>query len=1618
LVGVTYGEVTEPITIGAGGLVGGPGDGHGGGAIHVTVAGAVTNDGTIDARAYPSTSGPSAGAGGSVYLRAGSLAGSGSIQANGDKMGGGGRVAVILTNSTSFGSVALQAYGGAGDGNGNYNGAAGTVYREVQGQSAGCGTLVIDNNNQAPPWFGPPYFNNAATLMPTASVWNAAVNLGNFAEVIVTNKGTLGISRDTALNWTTAALRFAGVTNSYVSLSSTNLVTLPASMVVSNYTLLLDTPLSVAGTWIVRTNGAISCLAADDRSQPPLRLSIDGDLTVDAGASITVEAMGYRNNTGPGVGQWSPNRGGGHGGQGGVGSWSPGQTYGSIMAPTNMGSGGVSGGNSLADGGGAMRLFVSGTCTVNGTLNAGAKSGYSGAGGAIWLKAGSLAGSGSIAASGASGSSGGGGRVSVVLTNGTSFDAVSLRAFGGSGGTPGAAGTVFRHRGDQLADEGEVVINNNSLTTTTNMMTHLPPSSLVFTDYLAAVSFSVTNKARVSVTTNVSIGDLNVDSTSFIYLNGRTVTVNRAEHALAGTVVSNGGAIVWLPLTLSIADAPGVVEGASGTTTSAVFAVTLSRSVGSDVSFQYSTVNGTAAAPDDFTAASLAVGTIAAGSLQTNIVVAVNGDDLIEPHESFSVAITNAAGGGATLGVASGSCTVSNDDARTVSVSGVTVNEGNPPDTTNAVFTVTLSQAIGTPVTFGFGTVDGSAVAPGDYVAAQGAVGSIGPWQTQTSLVVVVNGDNAPEGVSEQFTLVLSNLSGNATFAASTGTCTIVDDDGLPVLSIADTAVTEGPAGAATAAVFAVTLSAPGTGVVTFAYDTADVTAVSPGDYAAVSGGSVSIPVGVTATSIVIAVQGDPWIEGNESFRVVLGPPVNAALNVSTGTCTILDDDYPLVWTGAGTNSLASNTNNWTRNGVKPAAPPGTTDVIRLDATSTNPVTWNGGTNGLATRVQDWIQTEGYSGTVTVLTVYPGSGAFTEFEVAGACVVSNGAWTHMQTPAGSTPTYRLSVRAGGDFVLGSNAQVTAKGLGFRDSSGPGVGQNQARGGSHGGQGGGVLPAGVTYGSATNPATLGSGGVNGGDSIGAAGGGAIAVTVGGQARIDGTLDAGARAYGAAGGAGGSILIRAGSVAGSGMLQADGYGMGGGGRVALIVTNAGAFGGVSARAYGGDNNSCGAAGTVYLESTNHVPGRGLLIVDNGNRVNPDYGDPLRAYGVTLMPTNSSENTAVNLNQFAAVIVTNRGVLGVNADTALDFAAAALRLAGRDASYVCVRGTNALAFPPAFVVSNFTLLADVPLSIPGDMAVSASGAVSRTVETGRGQGDLTLAVQGSLNVAAGGRITVKGMGYRDNTGPGVGLWAPARGASHGGQGAVTAPAAAGVAYGSVRNPVTAGSGGVSGNPGLADGGGAMRLTVAGAVQLDGELDADAWALGAAGGAGGSIRLEAANLAGTGSVHAIGHNMGGGGRVAVYLTQGSEIGSVALRAYGGDYTSGGAAGSVYLETSNDVPGRGRLLLDNDGRTASSNAAAVLLPTVQGIADELAGVVVSVSNTTRVAAVTNTAIRDLVMSTNSFLALSANTLTIDALEHRLDNRAVRGRGATNLVDQYEQILWIGKSPGTVFIFR
>jgi len=330
------------------------------------------------------------------------------------------------------------------------------------------------------------------------------------------------------------------------------------------------------------------------------------------------------------------------------------------------------------------------------------------------------------------------------------------------------------------------------------------------------------------------------------------------------------------------------------------FALDVTRTNGSagTVTVHYTTADATAKAPSDYTATS---GTLTFNDGETSkpLSIPIIDDNTPEGLESFTLTLSNPTGGAALGGITSANLVIQDNEEPTLSINNVNVAEGNS-GTTNATFTVTLSDPITDSVTVDFGTAPGTATSGNDYQPASGTL-TFAPGELSKQVIVVVNGDTTNEP-DETFFVNLSNPS-NATVSKAQGTGTIVNDDNVAAqtlqFSSANYTIQEG-AGAVT---ITVSRSGDTSGSATVDYQTTDTDTFTVGcavkqgtaygrcDFATTVG-SLSFAAGQTSRTFAVPIIDDSYAEGSETFSVVLSNAVGGSLGaVSTATITINDNE-------------------------------------------------------------------------------------------------------------------------------------------------------------------------------------------------------------------------------------------------------------------------------------------------------------------------------------------------------------------------------------------------------------------------------------------------------------------------------------------------------------------------------------------------------------------------------------------------------------------------------------------------------------------------------------------------------------------------------------------------------
>ncbi len=287
-------------------------------------------------------------------------------------------------------------------------------------------------------------------------------------------------------------------------------------------------------------------------------------------------------------------------------------------------------------------------------------------------------------------------------------------------------------------------------------------------DYAANSGTLTFNPGETSKTITVLVnGDSTIEPNENFTVNlSGAVNETIADNQGVGTIVNDDSAI-------SINDV-STGEGNSGTT-AFTFTVNVTPPSSQAVTVNYSTADGTAAAPGDYTAVPQTLLVFGAGEASKTITVQVNGDTTVEPNETFTVNLSNPSN--SVISDNQGIGTIVNDDGSqpNISINDVSLNEGNS-GTTAFNFTVSLSPASSQTVSVNYATASGTALFPSDFNNIPSTTLVFNPNETSKQITVSVNGDTLIEP-NETFTVNLSNPV-NATISDNQGIGTIVNDDG------------------------------------------------------------------------------------------------------------------------------------------------------------------------------------------------------------------------------------------------------------------------------------------------------------------------------------------------------------------------------------------------------------------------------------------------------------------------------------------------------------------------------------------------------------------------------------------------------------------------------------------------------------------------------------------------------------------------------------------------------------------------------------------------------------------------------------------------------------------------
>ena len=275
---------------------------------------------------------------------------------------------------------------------------------------------------------------------------------------------------------------------------------------------------------------------------------------------------------------------------------------------------------------------------------------------------------------------------------------------------------------------------------------------------------------------------------------------------------------------------------------------------------------------------------------QTVAVTALGDSDRANDSKQIRYTVDGYTGGEVTNQLAV-TVTVIDDDKPIVSLSlsssSISENGGV------ATVTATLDEAVTVATTVTVAAAAGTDTDASDFTPSSANTLTIAAGETtSTGTVTITAVDNALDEPNKSVT-VSGAVSHDGVATPASKTLTITDDDPAPTLSIDSPSVTEGDSGS-TDLTFTATLSAASGREVTVDYaDAGTGTATSGTDYTAIAGGTLTFAAGTTSQTFNVAVTGDVLDEADETVKVRLKDPVNAAVSTTagTGTGTITDND-------------------------------------------------------------------------------------------------------------------------------------------------------------------------------------------------------------------------------------------------------------------------------------------------------------------------------------------------------------------------------------------------------------------------------------------------------------------------------------------------------------------------------------------------------------------------------------------------------------------------------------------------------------------------------------------------------------------------------------------------------
>ncbi len=401
------------------------------------------------------------------------------------------------------------------------------------------------------------------------------------------------------------------------------------------------------------------------------------------------------------------------------------------------------------------------------------------------------------------------------------------------------------------------------------------------TDYTATngtLTFNGGESAKTFAVTIANDSQDETDETINLTLSNPTGgAVLGAQKTAVLTVIDddNGGALQFSAATYSVNETGGSVT----------ITVVRSGGVAGNVTIDYATGNGSAAAGSDYTANSGTL-TFNAGDISKTFSILIADDDLAEGNETVNLSLSNPTGG-ASLGAISAAVLTIVDNEMAINFSNANVSVAETSKT--ATVTVSRSGPTTSAVTVDYATSDGTATAGLDYRGVSGTLIFAAGQASRTFAIPIIN-DTLDEN-SETVIVTLSNPTGGAQVGTqNTAVLTITDNDTGGILQFS--AGTYNSSETKTSATITVKRSGGSASGVSVDYATSNGTAISGIDYTATAG-TLTFASGQSSRTFTVPIINDTLDDGSRTVLLTLSNPAGGAIlgTLSSATLTISDND-------------------------------------------------------------------------------------------------------------------------------------------------------------------------------------------------------------------------------------------------------------------------------------------------------------------------------------------------------------------------------------------------------------------------------------------------------------------------------------------------------------------------------------------------------------------------------------------------------------------------------------------------------------------------------------------------------------------------------------------------------